>query len=503
MRLGTARGGRAQGAACWLTGAGRRRDVNTPAAPDLDTLSAKDRIELGLLSRAMGEFAVDEGQREQLTTSLDSVLSVTELRQLSLRDLRILSSERRTPSAEGHPCVPWRGAVRAKAHSPIVSRMRVLVLATTLALSGTALAEEPPAAYVPAPAKDIPGYSESRFPCKTYVGWWREDGTIQEVDRKHPEDEDTRTIVKCSDAPRLQSLTLRELSLLRNTIYARYGWAGFRKSWLREHFQKQPWYKPDPKFSTARLSPVDLQNVQLIAQVELSWSYAGLEGARDKLLASAGKWVGDLPSYTDMEGKVVFACAMRDYKDSLRDSSGAPVSWNQFLRDTGKSMDCRLHKKEFEAGLRREVNTPSAPDLGKLRAEDRIELGLISRAMGEFAMDEGQREQLTTSLDSVLSVTELRQLSLRDLRILRNSIFARRGRPFKSKVLQKHFEHMPWYKPDKAYTDARLTENDKRNIELIRAVEEEFGGALKDSDFKVAAPSTVDPDPIPTMYMAA
>jgi hypothetical protein len=381
--------------------------------------------------------------------------------------------------------------------------MRVLVLATTLALSGTALAEEPAAAYVPAPAKDIPGYSESLFPCKAYVGWWREDGTIQEVDRKHPEDENTSTIVKCSGAPRLESLTLRELSLLRNTIYARYGWAGFRKSWLREHFQKQPWYKPDPNFSTVRLSPVDSQNVRLIAQVELSWSYADLERARDKLLASAGKWWGDVPSYTDPEGKVVLACdRTRDYKDSLRDNRGARVSWEQFRQDIEKSMDCRLHQKELTgAGLRREVNTPAAPDLGKLRAEDRIELGLISRAMGEFAMDEGQREQLTTSLDSVLSVTELRQLSLRDLRILRNSIFARRGRPFKSKVLQKHFEHMPWYKADKAYTDARLTANDKRNIELIRSVEEEFGGALKDSDFKIDSPSKAQD--APNAYVAA
>jgi hypothetical protein len=382
--------------------------------------------------------------------------------------------------------------------------MRVLVLATTLALSGTALAEESSAAYVPAPAKDIPGYSESRFPCKAYVGWWREDGTIQEVDRKHPEDEDTRTIVKCEDTPRLDRLSLRELSLLRNTIYARYGWAGFRKPWLREHFQKQPWYKPDPKFSAARLSPVDRENVQLLAQTELNWTYSDLEWARDKLLVSAGKWWGDMPSYTDEDGKQVFACGLEDYKGKLRDDRGVPlVPWlGEFNQAREKSRDCRHHLKELTGdGHRREVNTPSEPDLGKLSAEDRIELGLISRAMGEFAVDHWQREQLTTSLDAVLPVTELRQLSLRDLRLLRNTIFARRGRPFKSKVLQKHFEHMPWYTPDKSYTDARLTANDKRNIELIRSVEEEFGGALKDSDFKVAPPSAVEP--IPSAYMAA
>jgi hypothetical protein len=82
-------------------------------------------------------------------------------------------------------------------------------------------------------------------------------------------------------------------------------------------------------------------------------------------------------------------------------------------------------------------------------------------------------------------VGELRQLSLRDLRVLRNTIYARRGRPFKSKVLQAHFSAMSWYQKDDTYTDARLTANDKRNIDLIRAVEDEFGGPLKDEDWLI------------------
>jgi len=170
----------------------------------------------------------------------------------------------------------------------------------------------------------------------------------------------------------LEDKSLRELSLLRNTIFARYGWSGFRKPWVREHFQKQPWYKPDPRFTEDKLSP-----------------------------------------------------------------------------------------------------------------EARIELGLISRALGQYASDEGSRDKASASLDRVLSVGELRQLSLRDLRLLRNTIYARRGRPFKSKVLQAHFSAMSWYRKDEAYTDARLTANDKRNIDLIRAVENEFGGPLQDEDWLV------------------
>ena len=37
--------------------------------------------------------------------------------------------------------------------------------------------------------------------------------------------------------------SLRELSLMRNTIYARAG-NKFRKKWLNDYFSAQPWYHP-------------------------------------------------------------------------------------------------------------------------------------------------------------------------------------------------------------------------------------------------------------------
>jgi hypothetical protein len=71
------------------------------------------------------------------------------------------------------------------------------------------------------------------------------------------------------------------------------------------------------------------------------------------------------------------------------------------------------------------------------------------------------------------------------LRYLRNTIYARRGRAFKSKVLQEHFQDMSWYRVDEKYTDAKLTANDNRNIKLIRSVEDELGGPLHDEDWLI------------------
>jgi hypothetical protein len=302
-----------------------------------------------------------------------------------------------------------------------------------------------------------------------------DDGTVETRQPEHASEDDRGRYVVCTRPPHLQRKTLRELSILRNTIFARHGWGGFRKPWLREHFQKQSWFKPDPKFSYKRLSKVDRQNAELIAQAEMSLRYVDLESRRDAILASVGKRWGDAPRLSDEK-----QCTLGDLEYSLVHES----SKRDFEKRIRESKDCRYTDEA--------APKPAEPDYSKLTPEDRIELGLISRAMGDFALDEGMRENLTVSLDQVLAVKDLRLLSLRDLRLLRNTIYARRGRPFKSPLLQEHFSNMPWYTPDPAYTDKRLTKTDKRNVALIHQVEKEFGGALRDKDFQRRNPSEVE-----------
>jgi hypothetical protein len=361
--------------------------------------------------------------------------------------------------------------------------MRAALLLCLL-LPGLAPAAEP---YVPPAAKDIPGYSTTPL-CPPAP----KDDPDTEVDES--------ALLTC---PALDNKTFRELAILRNTIFARYGWAGFRKTWLREHFQRQPWFKPNPQFSYKLLSDVDRQNVRAIARYEMDNVYQDLERKRDDLLAKAGKWWGDVPSYeTGEEGEreTVYACDMSGYQGETEDELGHPLyEVKEFLEDADKSKDCRYRGNELSARAkgpkRDEPVKPLAPDFGKLSAEERIELGLLSRAMGSFASDDSSRGDMEKSLDEVLSLKDLRELSLRDLRLLRNTIYARRGRPFKSPLLQKHFAHMPWYKVDPEYTDARLTKNDQRNVKLIQSVEKELGGALKDEDFLIADPEQRGADP--------
>src|SRR5215471_16828886 len=201
--------------------------------------------------------------------------------------------------------------------------------------------------------------------------------------------------------------SLRELSLMRNTIYARAG-NKFRKKWLNDYFSAQPWYHPLDKMDESKITALDRKNAEIIA-----------------------KYDADIP------------------RDEL----------------------LQMQRRALNS------NTP----------EDRIELYLVSMRMGKWAGspdDDRTALEDPTLLDKQISVDSLKDFSRRDLRLLRNLIYARRGRPFNSALLQDYFQSVDWYKADPKYTDARLTALDRRNINVILSVENSLGGPLTDWEHK-------------------
>lgn len=205
----------------------------------------------------------------------------------------------------------------------------------------------------------------------------------------------------------LKDRTLRELTLMRNTIYARAG-NPFRKKWLNDYFAAQTWYHALKAIDQSKVTPLDRKNAETIADYEAHLSRSELVDRR--------------------------------------------TAW------------------------RAKTDTP----------EKSIELRLISERLGEWSGNDEDRTPLEdpTLLDKQLTVEQLSDFSRRDLRLVRNLIYARHGRPFKSDLLKLYFSTLDWYKEDPAYTDARLTPLDKRNINLIRSVEDQLGGPLTDYEHK-------------------
>src|SRR5579872_5544537 len=89
----------------------------------------------------------------------------------------------------------------------------------------------------------------------------------------------TRTITNAD----LKGRNLRELSLMRNTIYARVG-NKFRKKWLNDYFAQFSWYHPLDKMEVSKLTALDRANAAAIAQYDASLNRDNLLAERATLL---------------------------------------------------------------------------------------------------------------------------------------------------------------------------------------------------------------------------
>lgn len=75
------------------------------------------------------------------------------------------------------------------------------------------------------------------------------------------------------------------------------------------------------------------------------------------------------------------------------------------------------------------------------------------------------------SLNNPLPTDIISKLEKQSLRLLRNEIYARKGRKFESKDLAGFFSRQPWYTPSDDYSDQLLSKIDKDNINAIFEIE--------------------------------
>jgi len=114
---------------------------------------------------------------------------------------------------------------------------------------------------------------------------------------------------------------------------------------------------------------------------------------------------------------------------------------------------------------RREYSNKELSAIERANA-DTIALGRmrdLKLAVGPGLMYLFQSTPLTDSL--------LRGVSLYELRILRNEVYARHGRRFGTPWLRAYFKDATWYTPRASFTIAELSDIEKANIKVIQAVE--------------------------------
>jgi hypothetical protein len=241
----------------------------------------------------------------------------------------------------------------------------------------------------------------------------------------------------------VQKLSPEDLKLLRGIIFGRHGRV-FKDNDIKVYLEEQSWYKPNPEFKNSLLNEVERQNLDLIRIAE---------AAKHEFIQP-----GDMRYWRDRQITA----------RKLGKHSGA--EWKVLVAEVEA-----IHGKRFddEPWLQRYFEErywyfPSDKyEAKKLSAIERKNLEILSGA---------QKRQRNVALlpgdmqffeNRTVSEQMLHGLSLHELRLLRNEVYARHGRMFRAEWLQQYFFFQPWYAPDENFKDEELSGNDKLNVETI------------------------------------
>jgi hypothetical protein len=230
-----------------------------------------------------------------------------------------------------------------------------------------------------------------------------------------------------------------EWLIMREEVEAIHGKQFPEMPWLQSFFAERYWYRPDPKYAPSTLSDVERANIKTIESAQ--------KAGRGIALAP-----GDMEQF--QESPITAALLKGLTLFELR------LLRNEVYARHGKRFHTAWLQEHFEG----EPWYTARPGF------EEPQLSPVESRNVDLIVKEETRlhDALTTS---PLSSAALKGLMLEDARKLRNEIYARRGREFKDQWLDSYFRSMRWYRPDSAYSDAKLSPVERRNVRTLLAYE--------------------------------
>jgi hypothetical protein len=320
-----------------------------------------------------------------------------------------------------------------------------------------------------------------------------------------------------------------EVALLRGVVFGKRGRI-FKERSIQNYLEKQPWYKPKESFTNAVLTRIERDNLDLIRLTEAERHSSVLPGdlrywtnkeiPEDKLYAESpadwrimiaeveaihGKtftdepwlqkyfedryWYKANPNYsqtvlTAIERKNLEKLNVkRDEDRNVAISIGDMDKFQNVLltEDLLKGLslnDLRFIRNEFWARRGKKFTTPGFKQVFEwrdwykpLKDQSKVKLNPIEQQNVKFI--EGIETRMREKISNEPITDEMViGLFVEDLRVLRNEIYARHGRVFKDKELQKYFEAQSWYQPNPEFKDEMLSETEAKNLAIIKEVED-------------------------------
>lgn len=241
----------------------------------------------------------------------------------------------------------------------------------------------------------------------------------------------------------IRNLTLEDLKLLRGIVFGRHGRV-FKDLDIKSYLEEQPWFKPNPEFRNSMLNDIERRNLDLIRMAEAAKHETIQPGDmrywRDRPITAR-----NLGKHSGAEWKVLLA--------EVEAIHGKRFDDEPWLQQYFEERYWYFPNEKYDAKKLTAIERKNLAMLGDAQKKQR-KVALLPGDM-EFFEDKTITEQM------------LHGLSLHELRLLRNEIYARHGRIFRAGWLQQYFFFQPWYAPDENFKDDQLSGNDKLNVETI------------------------------------
>jgi hypothetical protein len=241
----------------------------------------------------------------------------------------------------------------------------------------------------------------------------------------------------------VQQLNPEDLKLLRGIIFGRHGRI-FKDNDIKIYLEEQSWYKPNPEFKNTMLNATERLNLDVIRIAEASKHETIQPGDmrywRDRQITAR-----KLGKHSGAEWRVLTA--------EVEAIHGKRFDDDPWLQQYFEERYWYFPNEKYDAK--------------KLTTIERRNIDILSNAQKKqrnVAILPGDMELFE---NKAISDRMLNGLSLHELRLLRNEIYARHGRMFKAEWLQQYFYFQPWYNPDENFKDEELSGNDKTNVETI------------------------------------
>lgn len=243
----------------------------------------------------------------------------------------------------------------------------------------------------------------------------------------------------------LNGMAPDDLKMLRGIIFGRHGRV-FKDPDIKRYLAERPWFKPDPNFQNSVLNDTERQNLDVIREAEARQHEfvqpGDLRFYRDRLLT-----VKQLGEHSGGEWRVLAAEVEAIHGRRFDDE---PWLQKYFEERYWYAPNAHYEVKQLSEIERKNIQIILAAQKKQRRLA-------ISPGDMEFFQDHPITEEM------------LHGLSLYELRLLRNEVYARRGMVFGPPWLSQYFYAQPWYDPstEENPKTPELGPIEKQNVEAI------------------------------------